>query len=548
MKPNVVALYTSPRKQGEDALWYPETVDSPLFSRLKETHHFLMRTQNNITKGEPPIAVIAAQEGVGLLIADMPTLLVDSDKRPLLDAYNRPVSNTLYLEFDATHQQRVLQAAAALLLDYEHGRYKSSIKTLFPESTEGIVCQDALDGKAVLIINDVVLPELRTEELPPKSPVDAQGSKIAAPARKYRKDYAAYLNSFPALSANPLIFVSTGSAKKDEIQQYAKRIRNETLIVLTLSGSVPDKEHLVIGQAQQAAGIFPAVPKMVKQAIQIVVLKGIQTVQNVIPKNPPTANQPKESENSKQQEESANTKIQSKPDKKPADSSKTAVTAGITMLLVLGSLFLLTRDRIPPQLVGLTLQAVNVMENADAPIPRFGKQGVLQLTFTDNKKALSPDMPPRPTLDAGAQTLSFPQPCAPADEQGKTWDCPFAVTSANPNQAETFTLTIAEVKDRAGNIMQPAKFTMTLESAEIEAYLESLTIKREHIQVAIMMIRAKAKYGVTAVEVSGVSAISVQGQANLWQAEIPVAALLQSKQPAMIVVTDKNGNTFETRL
>jgi hypothetical protein len=97
--------------------------------------------------------------------------------------------------------------------------------------------------------------------------------------------------------------------------------------------------------------------------------------------------------------------------------------------------------------------------------------------------------------------------------------------------------------------MEPVSVELAFESAEIAARLAApikLT-QRGAASVASLLIHAEAKYGVAAVEVGGVSAVAVEGQAHRWQADVPVPALLQANPPALIVVTDQHGNTFKTR-
>lgn len=572
MKPNVVALYTSPRKQGEDAFWYPEKLDSSLFLYLKDAHHFLMRT--TITKGEPPIAVIVLKEGVGLLIADMPTMLVDAEKRHLLDAYNRRLSNTLYLEFDIQYKQRILEAAAALILDYEYGRYEASIRTLFPENIETIVRQDALDGKTTLTIDDVVLPELRKEELPQDDiPSDSESSKIAAFARKYRKNYAAYLVSLLQQPEYPLIFVSTGLVKKDEIQQYAtNKLQNETLIVLTLSGStVPDKEYLNNGQTHQASGVLQKIQPVVQTATQIfhafppVIQKTgqaiVQTIfqgnsqagsppkgqetderQETLPskETQPTENQPEEQETVEKQEASLPAETQSKTvsdsqeekstDAKNSSSTGEQISAGVLALFAIGSLFFI--DIIPPQLASLMLQSSNLMQAAQTPIlQRFDTFGKAQLAFSEAVQGVA---------------LSN-QACEKADKTATTWNCAVALSSENPNQAETLTLSVAEVKDEAGNVMSSKTFTAQIESAEIRAELFDAIhfFQKDGIPIAEIQIKASAKYGVKAVSILDVPAAQTQAP-EVWQAEIPLP--ITPKMPLTAAIRDAHDNEIRVRL
>lgn len=563
MKPNIVALYTSPRKRGEDAFWYPETAASPLFQSLKEAHHFLMRAM--VTKGEPPIAVVVEKQGIGLLIANMPTMLMDADERPLLDAYNRALSNTLYLEFGAADIRRVLQAAAALILDYEYGRYESTIKQLFPEQIETIVRQDALEGKTSLTINDVILPEIRTEELPSEISIDAAQSKIAASARKYRKNYAAYLNSLSEPSENPLIFVSTGLAKKEEIQQYASKLQKETLIVLTLSGSIPDKEYLTNEQTahprtrlQAVQKWIPFMPK-VQQGNRPVVIQPAPTNQQpakIALQLPPQALEKDSVLTAPKAEEADNTKIQGKAEEKQADLAKTTAVAGAIFLLILGGLFFATRDRTPPQLARLVFHAPDTTTvtsvGESLTIPRVGNQGSFVLTFNEPIRSQNA---PRLSINAGQEWATLPQPCQLQNEQTQTkneqtWNCPITISAENPNSAAALTLTFADGKDRAGNRMTAINVNVSLASANITAALvEEPTIGwHDLLTWQRVVIEAHADYGVAEVRMNNLKAIQDPLLPDLWQAEIPIYPILEDRSPLTVTIKDRYGNTLISEL
>lgn len=121
------------------------------------------------------------------------------------------------------------------------------------------------------------------------------------------------------------------------------------------------------------------------------------------------------------------------------------------------------------------------------------------------------------------------------------------LSSDNPNQTETFEITVAEVKDEAGNVMKPATFTMQIESAEIHTELFDVIriVQKDGASFAAIQVKASAKYGVKAVTILDVPAAQTQTP-DVWLAEIPLP--LTPKMPLTAVIRDVHDNEMAVRL
>lgn len=167
----------------------------------------------------------------------------------------------------------------------------------------------------------------------------------------------------------------------------------------------------------------------------------------------------------------------------------------------------------------------------ETPLPRFGKPGKAQLAFSEAVQGVA---------------LSN-QACEKADETATTWNCAVALSSDNPNQAETLTLAVADVKDEAGNVMKPATFTTQIESAEIRAELFDAIriVQKDRASFAAIQVKASAKYGVKAVSILDIPAALTQTP-DVWQAEIPLP--LTPKMPLTAAIRDAHDNEIRVRL
>ncbi len=507
VSPSAVALLTAFAEQEKDYNWYIHInkQEAILLNEVKPLcEAFITDRQGD----SPRILVYLSKNRIALLIGHLITNRKDVIGHLITNRKDavgkRIISDTLYLEFEAQHAVTVLSAAATLLVafDANSDQYKDYERIFLDYCENDLIPRYQKDDLTTPSAIDLPICELDNSDDTIIYPSEV--AIFSDPTS--REKCARYLRQLAKASAEgnalpeSLIFVSTGRVDKEDIQKYADTHTEGDLIVLTLSTTVEGEIDL-------------RTPYEVLQNTTDNLLP--ETVRKWIPRK-----------------------------------LRFPFTGGTLVFLVGILLWLLFQDRTPPQLASLTLQSVNLMENPGKPVPRFGPEGALRLTFTDNK-AMSPDTPPRLTLDAAeGQTLSFPQPCTLADEQGQTWECPAAVAAADPNQTEPVALTIAEVTDRAGNPMTPVTVELIVESAAITAQVVSpiKLVQRDSTPIARIMIHAEAKYGVAAVAVNGVQAEREAGQANLWQAELLAAALAQSSQPASITVTDTYGNTIETGL
>ena len=195
-----------------------------------------------------------------------------------------------------------------------------------------------------------------------------------------------------------------------------------------------------------------------------------------------------------------------------------------SLFLVFLGIFFLTLDRTPPQLASLTLFSSNIIENAGKPIPRFGK-GALQMTFSE-----------------AVQNVSLI-----VNQVGQHSSDPLEFASTKANQAETFEITLADVKDEAGNVMKPATFTAQIESAEIRAELFDAIriVQKDGASFAAIQVKASAKYGVKAVSILDIPATQTQTP-EVWQAEIPLP--ITPKMPLTAVIRDAHDNEIRVRL
>lgn len=207
-------------------------------------------------------------------------------------------------------------------------------------------------------------------------------------------------------------------------------------------------------------------------------------------------------------------------------------TGGTFVFLIGISFWLLFQDRTPPQLASLMLQSSNLMQAAQTPIlQRFDNFGKAQLAFSEAVQGVA---------------LSN-QACEKTDETATTWNCAVAFSSDNPNQAETLTLAVADVKDEAGNVMSSKTFTAQIESAEIRAELFDAIhfFQKDGIPIAEIQIKASAKYGVKAVSILDVPAAQTQAP-EVWQAEIPLP--ITPKMPLTAAIRDAHDNKMAVRL
>lgn len=506
LQPKAAALYTSYKQQEFDYSWYVETGQPVLFDEMEELYRTLLASRGGNSdqnpRGDAPLVCVIIEQvhngqRIGLLIGAMPTKRKDP----------RIIYDTLYLEFDVQDKKATLSSIATLLDTYDHNdefvKYGQYLEPFLKYAEEYLYAGtektiQTMNGK-IQKSGDVLPISLEWDEtIEPFTQNESwKSSEVAVlSSPPNRKKCARYLRTLAEAETLPesLVLFSTGQVGKDQLQQYADKHTGKTLIMLTLSDTVKDEEDL----KQRFEG-FQEVKEELKQKVSDV---------------------------SESVKKHFSEQI-SEPLEKIAQNIPEPVKKwlGLGVILAFGSvIWFFTLDRTPPQLASLTLFSSNIIENAGKPIPRFGK-GALQMTFSE-----------------AVQNVSLI-----VNQVGQHNSDPLEFASTDSNQAETFEITVADVKDEAGNVMKPATFTAQIESAEIRAELFDAIriVQKDGALFAAIQVNASAKYGVKAVSILDVPAALTQTP-EVWQAEIPLP--LAPKMPLTAVIRDAHDNEIRVRL
>lgn len=259
-----VALYTRGSQHGEDYAWYLQMENLRLFNMIEELHRLALR---DIDGEVPLLAVLVMSEGIGLIVAKMPSSRQDHG--------SRLIANTLYLEFDKKDQAKVLTTVATLLAsspaEYEqHQQHFSQyaeksyrlgqdfLKNL-PLAVKDLVGVKLTIGENLTHFNVVLertdlyqtyLDFLQSTTLPVKDDLDNENislvpqDKLALPYQEssVKKCVSLLLNVANQPEINSWCLVSTGRMGLEKCYQVADKF--DQCLILTQSFEVSEELEL----------------------------------------------------------------------------------------------------------------------------------------------------------------------------------------------------------------------------------------------------------------------------------------------------------------
>lgn len=211
------AVHTREIDPRKDYDWIVKEGELQLFEQMEYMHRVALRDAG----GEAPIlALLLEEQAVGLLIGDLPS--------SRLDHGNRVIYNTLYLEFDKSEQESILESITSFLLCTQ--------KTYKPHQQHFSDYAEALYAKEAENENTVRLPGLYKQPNVLLSPI--KSNKLILPSTEVNRHRCArYLMDFEQSTEDSHFYlISTGRVSLEKCEEIAEL--SEAMLLLTLSSEV----------------------------------------------------------------------------------------------------------------------------------------------------------------------------------------------------------------------------------------------------------------------------------------------------------------------